>query len=91
MSDRREKLEIFAMLHKLVGRTLSDLVKFGAPKEYVKNTGHVFALINSVIGEYLVPGITPDEIDESLEDVDRKYDQFVANSYYNKTNTNIPN
>ena len=91
MSDRREKLEIFAMLHKLVGRTLSDLVKFGAPKEYVKNTGHVFALINSVIGEYLVPGITPNEIDESLEDVNRKYDQFVANSYYNKTNTNIPN
>ena len=91
MSFRKEKIEMMAMLHKLVGRTLKQLVKLGASREYVRDTGEVFALITSVIADSLIPNLTPQEIDESLKNVDRKYEQFIVESHYNKTNTNIPN
>ncbi len=93
MSDkiRENQLELMAMLAKLIGRTMEQFVKLGAPREFIRDTGDIFALITSVIADALIPDLKPEEVTKSLENVDKKYEQFVAQSYYNKTNTNIPN
>tara|TARA_R100000664_G_C2641530_1_gene66311 strand:+ start:65 stop:346 length:282 start_codon:yes stop_codon:yes gene_type:complete len=89
--SREDKLELMAMLAKLVGRTMEQFIKLGAPREYIRDTADIFALLTSVIADSLIPDLNPEEIQKSLENVDKKYEQFVAQSYYNKTNTNIPN
>ena len=89
--SREDKLELMAILAKLVGRTMEQFIKLGAPREYIRDTADIFALLTSVIADSLIPDLNPEEIQESLENVDKKYEQFVAQSYYNKTNTNIPN
>ena len=93
MSDkiRENQLELMAMLAKLIGRTMEQFVKLGAPREFIRDTGDIFALITSVIADALIPDLKPEEVTKSLENVDKKYEQFVAQSYYNKTNTNITN
>jgi len=93
MSDtsRKNNLELMAMLAKLVGRTMEQFIKLGAPREYIRDTADIFALLTSVIADSLIPDLNPEEIQQSLENVDKKYEQFVAESYYKKTNTNIPN
>ena len=93
MSDtsRKNNLELMAMLAKLVGRTIKQLIKLGAPREYIRDTGEIFALVTSVIAESLIPDLKSEEVEQSLENVNKKYEQFVAESYYKKTNTNIPN
>ena len=70
---------------------MEQYVKLGAPREFIRDTGDIFALITSVIADALIPDLKPEEVTKSLENVDKKYEQFVAQSYYNKTNTNIPN
>ena len=89
--SREDKLELMAILAKLVGRTMEQFIKLGAPREYIRDTADIFALLTSVIADSLIPDLNPEEIQKSLENVDKKYEQFVAQSYYNKTNTNIPN
>ena len=93
MSDtsRKNNLELMAMLAKLVGRTIKQLIKLGAAREYIRDTGEIFALVTSVIAESLIPDLKSEEVEQSLENVNKKYEQFVAESYYKKTNTNIPN
>ena len=69
MSDtsRKNNLELMAMLAKLVGRTIKQLIKLGAPREYIRDTGEIFALITSVIAESLIPDLKSEEVEQSLE------------------------